>query len=101
MSAGEADELTVKRNARPSAVLLDPTGKVGRMYGATNTPHMYVIDATGTLVYAGAIDDKPNSRRSDVPGAQNYVRAALQSVAADQPVKTPVNRAYGCTVKYS
>jgi hypothetical protein len=94
------DELTVKRNASPSAVLRDPAGVVGQLYGATNTPHMYVIDRAGTLVYAGAIDDKPTSRRSDVPGAQNYVRAALQSVATGQPVKTPVTRAYGCSVKY-
>jgi len=74
---------------------------VGKMYGATNTPHMYVIDKTGVLQYAGAIDDKPTSRKSDVPGAQNYVRVALASVAAGQPVKTPITRAYGCTVKYA
>jgi len=101
VSPSQADELTVKRNASPSAVLLDPTGVVGRMYGATNTPHMYVVDPAGMLVYAGAIDDRPTTRRADVPGAQNYVRTALQSVAAGQPVKTPVTRAYGCTVKYS
>jgi peroxiredoxin len=100
VGARQADELTTSRQANPTAVLLDPTGVVGRMYGATNTPHMYVIDRTGTLVYAGAIDDRPTSRKSDVTGAQNYVRAALQSVAANQPVKTPVTRAYGCTVKY-
>ena len=58
-------------------MLFDPTGVVGKMYGATNTPHMYVIDKAGVLQYAGAIDDKPNTRKSDVPGAQNYVRAAL------------------------
>jgi len=96
----QADELTATRQASPSAVLLDPTGAVGQMYGATNTPHMYVIDKAGALVYAGAIDDKPTTRRSDVQGAQNYVRAALQAVAANQPVKTPITRAYGCTVKY-
>jgi len=101
VSAGQADELTAKRNAGPSAVVLDPTGAVGQMYGATNTPHMYVIDKAGTLVYAGAIDDRPTSRRGDVPGANNYVRAALQSVAAGRPVQTPITRAYGCTVKYS
>ena len=61
----------------PTAVLLDPTGVVGKSYGATNTPHMYVIDKAGMLSYAGAIDDRPTSRKSDVPGAQNYVRAAL------------------------
>ena len=81
-------------------MLLDPAGTVGKVYGATNTPHMYVIDKAGTLMYAGAIDDRPTTRRSDVQGAQNYVREALQAVAAGQPVKTPVTRAYGCTVKY-
>ena len=101
VSAGQADELTASRKAAPTAVLFDPTGVVGKAYGATNTPHMYVVDAKGTLVYAGAIDDRPTSRKSDVQGAQNYVREALQAVAAGQPVKTPVTRAYGCTVKYA
>jgi peroxiredoxin len=101
VTASRADELTATRSASPTAVLLDPTGVVGKMYGATNTPHMYVIDKTGTLVYAGAIDDRPTSRRGDVQGAHNYVRAAVEAVAAGQPVKTPVTRAYGCTVKYA
>ena len=101
VSASQADELTASRKASPTAVLFDPTGVVGKAYGATNTPHMYVIDPSGMLVYAGAIDNRPTSRKSDVPGAQNYVREALQAVAAGQPVKTPVTRAYGCTVKYA
>ena len=101
VSAAEADQLTASRRAAPTAVLLDPTGAVGKMYGATNTPHMYVIDKAGTLMYAGAIDDRPTTRRRDVQGAQNYVREALQAVAAGQPVKTPVTRAYGCTLKYA
>jgi peroxiredoxin len=101
VTPAQADELTSSRKAAPTAVLLDPKGTVGKLYGATNTPHMYVIDKAGTLAYAGAIDDRPTSRKSDVPGANNYVRAALQSVAAGEPVKTPVTRAYGCTVKYA
>jgi len=101
VTASQADELTKTRDAAPTAVLLDPTGVVGKMYGATNTPHMYVIDKAGVLQYAGAIDDRPSTRKSDIPGAQNYVRAALASVAAGQPVKTPITRAYGCTVKYA
>jgi len=101
VTPAQADELTVSRKASPAAVLLDPSGTVGKMYGATNTPHMYVVDKTGLLIYAGAIDDRPTTRRGDVQGAQNYVREALQAVAAGQPVKTPVTRAYGCTVKYS
>ncbi|HET7876516.1 MAG TPA: redoxin domain-containing protein [Methylomirabilota bacterium] len=101
VTAAEADELTRSRQAVPTAVLLDPKGTVGRMYDARVTPHMYVIDRQGLLVYAGAIDDRPTTRKSDIQGAQNYVRAALESVMAGQPVKTPVTRAYGCTVKYS
>lgn len=97
----QADELTSTRQASPTAVLLDPTGIVGKSYGATNTPHMYIIDKTGTLVYAGAIDDRPTTRRGDVQGAQNYVRAALEDLAAGRAVKMPVTRAYGCTVKYA
>jgi peroxiredoxin len=101
VSPAQANELTSTRKAGPTAVLLDTKGTAGRLYGATNTPHMYVIDSKGVLVYAGAIDDRPTTQRSDVQGAQNYVRDALQAVASGQPVKTPVTRAYGCTVKYS
>jgi peroxiredoxin len=101
VNAAQANELTKSRKAAPTAVLFDPTGIVGKAYGATNTPHMYVITKDGVLAYAGAIDDKPTSRRSDVETAQNYVRAALASMAAGQPVKTPLTRAYGCTVKYA
>ena len=101
VSAGQANELTKTRNASPTAVLFDPTGTVGKAYGATNTPHMYVITKDGVLAYAGAIDDKPTTRRQDVETAQNFVRPVLAAVAAGQPVKTPVTRAYGCTIKYA
>jgi peroxiredoxin len=101
VSPAQANELTASRGAAPTAVLLDPKGTVGRMYGATNTPHMYVIDEAGILRYAGAIDDRPTTRKSDVEGAHNYVRAALHAVAAGQPVPEPVTHAYGCTVKYA
>ena len=101
VTAAKANDLTATRKAAPTAVLFDPKGTVGRAYGATNTPHMYLVDKAGVLVYAGAIDDRPTTRTADVAGANNYVRAALQAVAAGQPVKTPVTRAYGCTVKYS
>jgi peroxiredoxin len=101
VSSKEADELTASRKANPTAVLLDPTGAVGKAYGATNTPHMYIVDKAGLLVYAGAIDDRPTTRRADVQGAHNYVRAALEDMAAGRAVQTPVTRAYGCTVKYA
>ncbi len=101
VSPKEADELTASRKANPTAVLLDPTGAVGKAYGATNTPHMYIVDKAGLLVYAGAIDDRPTTRRADIQGAHNYVRAALDDMAAGRAVQTPVTRAYGCTVKYA
>ena len=101
VTAKQADELTTSRKASPTSVLLDPAGAAGKAYGATNTPHMYVIDKNGLLVYAGAIDDRPTTRRADVQGAHNYVRAALADVAAGRAVQTPVTRAYGCTVKYA
>jgi peroxiredoxin len=100
VTAAQADELTRSRQAVPTAVLLDPRGAVGRLYDAKVTPHMYVIDPKGVLMYAGAIDDRPTTRRADVQTAQNYVRVALAAVMTGQPVKTPVTRAYGCTVKY-
>ena len=70
-------------------------------YGARVTPHMYVIDAKGTLVYAGAIDNKPSSRASDIPGATNHVNAAVAEVLAGKPVSVAATQPYGCTVKYS
>jgi peroxiredoxin len=96
----EADALTAKRQASPTAVLLDPQGAVGRLYDARTTPHMYIIDATGTLVYMGGIDDKPSTQYADVKTATNYVRVALDEVRGAKPVSTPVTRPYGCSVKY-
>ena len=101
VTAKQADELTMSRKASPTAVLLDPTGVVGKSYRATNTPHMYLIDKAGLLVYAGAIDDRPTTRRADIQGAHNYVRAALEDMTAGRAVQAPVTRAYGCTVKYA
>jgi len=82
------------------AVLLDPDGKVGRAYGATNTPHMFVINPEGVIIYAGAIDDKPSANSKDIDGATNYVRAALEAAWEGKPVAVPSTKAYGCTVKY-
>lgn len=96
----EAEKLTADRNASPTAFLLDHEGLIGRRYAATATPHMYVIDKAGVLVYMGAIDDKPTTNRDDVQGARNYVREALASLAAGQPVKTASTRVYGCSIKY-
>jgi peroxiredoxin len=101
VKGNEANQLTVERKAAPTAVLLDPEGKVGRTYDARVTPHMYIIDASGKLVYMGGIDDKATTNWDDVETAHNYVRTALDELASGKPVSNPVTRAYGCTVKYS
>lgn len=100
VSPAQANELTQSRNAAPSAVLLDEDGKIGHLYGARTTPHMYVIDPAGKLVYMGGIDDKPSTDKADVKGANNYVKAALAAVAAGKPVDPGSTRPYGCSVKY-
>ncbi len=97
----EADKLTSDRKAKPTAVLLDPKGKLGRLYNATTTPHMFVIDPSGALRYMGAIDDKPSAGASSLQGARPYVREALDAITAGQPVKAAATRPYGCSVKYA
>lgn len=97
----EANDLTVKRAAAPTAVLLDPTSVIARAYAARTTPHMYIIDAKGTLVYMGGIDDTPSSNPADIPKSRNFVRQALNEIAAGKQVSEPVTRAYGCSVKYA
>ena len=84
-------------------ILLDEKGEVGKTYGATNTPHMYVIDKSGKLVYRGAIDNSPDGEGQSPQGGKlvNYVEAALGDVAAGRPVKTAETKAYGCGVKYA
>lgn len=99
-NATTINRLIAEKQAVPTAYLLDEKGDVGRLYGARTTPHMYVIDAAGTLIYAGAIDDKPTANLRDVDGAHNYVVAALEATLAGQPVTTKLTRPYGCGVKY-
>lgn len=83
-----------------TAYLVDADGSVGRMYGAKTTPHMFVIDPSGKLIYAGAIDDKPTANPDDVPGATNYVVAALDAAMGGKEVPTRTSQPYGCSVKY-
>ncbi|MGH8616468.1 MAG: thioredoxin family protein [Burkholderiales bacterium] len=90
-----------KQGAAPRALLMDDDGKVGRLYSARTTPHMYVIDPKGTLVYAGGIDDKRTTNVADVKTAKNYVTAALTEVTAGKPVSTATATPYGCSVKYN
>jgi peroxiredoxin len=96
----KANSLTKKKGAAPSAVLIDETGTVGRLYDARTTPHMFVINPEGTIVYMGGIDDKPNTRASDLKTARPHVDLALQEAMAGKPVSVPTSQPYGCNVKY-
>jgi peroxiredoxin len=100
VSPQQANKLTADRGAAPTAVLLDPTGKTGRAYGAKTTPHMYVINGEGALVYMGGIDDKPTARLEDLKRARNFVDEALSEISQGKPVSVTSARAYGCSVKY-
>ncbi|MBB4210765.1 peroxiredoxin [Rhodothalassium salexigens DSM 2132] len=100
VSGKEARALTDARDAAPTHVLLDPDGRIGRAYGATATPHMFLIDAEGILRYMGAIDDQPSADPATVETAENYLAAAWDAVAAGAAPETQVTRAYGCSVKY-
>lgn len=96
----EATAWASEQKAAPTHTLLDPAGDVGRLYGAKTTPHMFVIDPEGTLIYQGAIDDKRSTRVADVETAHNYVVAALDAAMAGQPVSVASTTPYGCSVKY-
>lgn len=98
---GEMTRWNQQQGASPSATLMDSDGRVGRAYGARTTPHIYVVDAKGTLVYAGGIDDKPSANPADVKTAKNFVNAALADMQAGRPIAQAVTRAYGCSVKYA
>ena len=100
LSGAEARSMLAQAGARPSAYLLDPAGAVGRAYDAKTTPHMYVVNKAGTLVYAGGIDDKPTANPADVNGARNHVLAALSELKAGKAVSVTTSRPYGCAVKY-
>ena len=99
-SAAQMNAWIKDRGAAPKAVLLDGTSATGRAYAAKTTPHMFVIDPSGQIVYSGAIDDKRSARESDRKTANNYVRAALTEATAGKPVSVASTTPYGCTMKY-
>jgi peroxiredoxin len=101
VDAAKANALLKERGAAPTAVLLDHDGILGRAYGAKTTPHLFVIDGGGRLVYAGGIDDKPSTDQADVATAKNYVAAALAEVTAGKAVTVASTASYGCGVKYA
>ena len=96
----EANRDTEQRGASPTAVLLDPTGVLGHMYGAQATPHMYVINPEGQLVYMGAIDDVPSVIERTLPGLRITCRGNRRGEAGKR-VSVPATKAYGCSVKYA
>jgi peroxiredoxin len=88
------------KKAAPDNYMLDTDGKVGQLYGAKTTPHMYVINPAGTLVYAGAIDNKRGTKQEEIKTAKNFVVAALDESNANKPISTASTTPYGCSVKY-
>lgn len=101
VTADEENAYVKEVHAAPTAVLLDPEGRLGRLYGAKTTPHMFIIDPTGKLIYDGAIDDRPATDTGDFGSANNYVDIALTAAMAGQPVEVSATRPYGCSVKYA
>ena len=99
-SVEEINKRTNERGAKFTAYLIDEDGKVGKMYGAKTTPHMYIIDKSGMLVYAGGIDDKASTDVDDIQDAKNYVASALDELLAGKEVSVRSSAPYGCSVKY-
>lgn len=95
-----ANKLTTTRGAAPTAVLLDPKGDLGRLYGAKTTPHLFVIDPAGKLEYAGGIDSIASPDAADISSATPFLKVALTEALAGKPISTPVTKPYGCSIKY-
>jgi hypothetical protein len=89
-----------QQKAPATHTLMDEDGKIGKAYGARTTPHMYIVDGKGMLVYAGGIDSIPSASASDIPKATNYVKVSLSEMAGGKAVSNNVTRPYGCSVKY-
>lgn len=101
VDAEGARKLATEKESKASVHILDESGSVGKLYDAKTTPHMFLIDENGVLVYAGAIDDNSSPDPTTVEGAKNYVLTALEELAAGKPVTTSTTQPYGCGVKYA
>lgn len=101
VTPAKANELTESRKAAPAAVLLDPNGQMGRAYDARTTPHMFLINAEGVLVYMGGIDSIASTRVEDLEKATPHFRDALVAATKGEPIQNAVTRPYGCAVKYT
>ncbi|HUH61933.1 MAG TPA: redoxin domain-containing protein [Terracidiphilus sp.] len=100
VTSSEENDYLKKMHADPTAVLMDPEGKIGRLFDAKTTPQMIVINPAGNIIYDGAIDNRATPDVDDIKGADNYVTDALTEAIAGKPVATPYTRPYGCSVKY-
>ncbi len=100
MTPADWNKALAEKKAASTAVLLDPEGTVGKSYGAKVTPHMFVIDPDGKVIYAGGIDNIRSTDTADVAKAENYVKAALDAAMAGKPVATATSAPYGCSVKF-
>src|SRR6476620_7744477 len=100
LTAEQAQKVMKDWNTKQTALLLDPEGKAGRVYNARNTPHMFVINPEGKIVYEGAIDSKASPNPADIPSSTNYVKVALDESMSGKPVSNANTRPYGCSVKY-
>src|SRR5438128_2841040 len=100
LSPEQAQKVMRDLNTKQTALLLDPEGKAGRAYNARNTPHMFVINPDGKIVYEGAIDSKASPNPADIPSSTNYVKVALDESMSGKPVSNANTRPYGCSVKY-
>ena len=100
LTAEQAEKQITEWKMKSSALLLDPDGKAGQTYGAKNTPHMFIINPEGKVVYAGAIDNKATPNPADIATSTNYVKAALTESLGGKPVTTASTKPYGCSVKY-
>ena len=96
----QAEKKMSEWKTHSTALLLDSEGKAGRAYGAKNTPHMFVINPEGKVIYEGAIDSKATPNPADIPSSTNYIKAALDESLAGKPVTTANTKPYGCSVKY-
>ena len=100
LTSEQAEKQITEWKMKSTALLLDPDGKAGQAYGAKNTPHMFIINPEGKLIYAGAIDSKPSPKPEDIASSTNYVKVALDEAMAGKTVSNANTKPYGCSVKY-
>jgi peroxiredoxin len=96
-----AIKLNESRGAKPAYTILDPEGKIGQLYGAQTSPHLFIINPQGILVYKGGIDSIASAKQEDIAKATNYVRETLAALENGKKVPNPITKPYGCSIKYA